>query len=548
MNESRLIEQVLRIINNNYSNIYVIDILDDKVYAFDFNIANNLYIKGVSSYTDFIESAKRFVYNEDLNDYFGAISLNKLELESQKGNQETKIKYRRLSDSGEYRYNVNIINYLPFDNKKLIFMMSEDVNNRLTDTEEQIDELTKKNQEYQNKLNDEYESIGSAIYEINNALDLGINANNNTRNYINSVFSKVSNDNPELNKALANKMVDSTNYTKPAILIVDDSSIIRNSLKRIFSSNYEIVMAKNGNEAIDIITKNVLNKDNNNHINIVGILLDLVMPGSDGFVVLDFLKNFNLLKKIPVAIISGDETKETRRRVYEYDIVDMLEKPFNTENIRKRIGKIISMYMSSNNLQNIISTHEDDVVDGKYIESLENISIVVNKIVENAINSMEALRIKKIVRSIAIGLQSKNPIYNLDSKFIDSMVMYSPLYNIGSLAIPNDSVVSIKSIRETIDYGLIILNNYIKDETELKVASNIVKSSFELYNGTGYPNSLVGNNIPIEAQITNIAVRIVKSNKSFSSVYKSITDTDSSKYNPDLIDVLKSIKKEIKEL
>jgi response regulator RpfG family c-di-GMP phosphodiesterase len=126
--------------------------------------------------------------------------------------------------------------------------------------------------------------------------------------------------------------------------------------------------------------------------------------------------------------------------------------------------------------------------------------------------------------------------------------MYSPLYNIGSLAIPNDSVVSIKSIRETIDYGLIILNNYIKDETELKVASNIVKSSFELYNGTGYPNSLVGNNIPIEAQITNIAVRIVKSNKSFSSVYKSITDTDSSKYNPDLIDVLKSIKKEIKEL
>jgi CheY-like chemotaxis protein len=404
MNESRLIEQVLRIINNNYSNIYVIDILDDKVYAFDFNIANNLYIKGVSSYTDFIESAKRFVYNEDLNDYFGAISLNKLELESQKGNQETKIKYRRLSDSGEYRYNVNIINYLPFDNKKLIFMMSEDVNNRLTDTEEQIDELTKKNQEYQNKLNDEYESIGSAIYEINNALDLGINANNNTRNYINSVFSKVSNDNPELNKALANKMVDSTNYTKPAILIVDDSSIIRNSLKRIFSSNYEIVMAKNGNEAIDIITKNVLNKDNNNHINIVGILLDLVMPGSDGFVVLDFLKNFNLLKKIPVAIISGDETKETRRRVYEYDIVDMLEKPFNTENIRKRIGKIISMYMSSNNLQNIISTHEDDVVDGKYIESLENISIVVNKIVENAINSMEALRIKKIVRSIAIGL------------------------------------------------------------------------------------------------------------------------------------------------
>ena len=57
MNETGLIEQASRIINANYSNIYVIDIIDDKVYRFDFTISNSLVIKEVTTYTDFIEIA-----------------------------------------------------------------------------------------------------------------------------------------------------------------------------------------------------------------------------------------------------------------------------------------------------------------------------------------------------------------------------------------------------------------------------------------------------------------------------------------------------------
>ena len=125
MNETGLIEQVSRIINANYSNIYVIDIIDDKVYRFDFTISNSLVIKEVTTYTDFIEIAKRFVNSSDLSTYFDALSISKLELESQRGNSETKIKYRKLCETGEYKWFVNIINYLPYEGKKLIFMMSD---------------------------------------------------------------------------------------------------------------------------------------------------------------------------------------------------------------------------------------------------------------------------------------------------------------------------------------------------------------------------------------------------------------------------------------
>lgn len=549
MNESGLIEQVLRIINSNYSNIYVIDILSDIVYSFDFNVANSLTIKETMTYTDFVESAKKFIYAEDLNNYFAAISLNKLEIESQKGNQETKVKYRKLSPSGEYRFNVNIINYLPYEGKKLIFMMSEDINSRLVDTEEKVESLTKKTIEYQNRLNEESESIGNAILEINNILDMKTNNDNiSTRNYINSVFNRVSNSHPELNQAITKRMVRNTNIGKPAILIVDDSSIMRNSLKRIFANDYEIVMAKNGSEAIELITKNILNRTTSqDNVNIVGILLDLIMPGVDGFAVLDFLKNFNLLNKIPVAIISGDETKETRRKVYEYDIVDMLEKPFNTDNIRRRISKIISMYMASDNLKNIIASQDRELSNVSQ-EKYEGLSIIIQKMVENVINSESSIRMKKMVREIAIELQNMYPQYNLDTRYIDNIVSTAPLYNIGSLAIPFDSVVSIKNIKESIEFGLVIINNYISDQDELRVASNIVKYSFEMYNGMGYPNNIRGNDIPIEAQIVNIAARMVKSNKSFATTFKTITDTESTKYNPAIIDVLKQIKKTIKDI
>lgn len=546
MNEKNLIDQVLRIINSNYNSIYVIDILSDVVYSFDFDDSNHLVIKERISYTDFIEVAKKFVYPEDLNNYFAALSLNNLEIESQRGNQETKVKYRRLGVSGDYRYHVNIINYLPFEDKKLIFMMSEDINNRLTDTEEKVATLTKTAQEYKDRLNDESESIGNAIYEINSILEMQKQDSTiNARDYINSVFNRVSTNNPELNRAIVSSMVNSANYQKPSILIVDDSSIIRNSLKRIFENEYNIVMAKSGNEAIDIITKNVVSRGmNENYFNIAGILLDLVMPNGDGFMVLDFLRNFNLLKKIPVAIISGDETKETRRKVYEYDIVDMLEKPFNTDNIRRRISKIISMYMSSSNLQNIISQQNKQINISGDVKDLENLKTIINKMVDNCLNTPEAKKYMKMARIIALELANKFPSYGLTSDNIDYIVTGVPLYNIGSMAIPKDEIISVKNIRLSIDFGLSIINSYFDNPEEIRVVSNIIKNSCEMFNGSGLPNNLSGNDIPIEAQIANIVIRL--NQKAFSTSFKTITDTEAFKYNPDLIEVIKNTKKDLK--
>ena len=79
-------------------------------------------------------------------------------------------------------------------------------------------------------------------------------------------------------------------YDKETILVVDDSNIIRNFVKRIFSEKYNVGTAENGEEAINIIKANVDNDF------IQTILLDLNMPKVDGFAVLDFMKENGLLR------------------------------------------------------------------------------------------------------------------------------------------------------------------------------------------------------------------------------------------------------------
>jgi len=123
---------------------------------------------------------------------------------------------------------------------------------------------------------------------------------------------------------------------KKKILVADDSKIISNIVERAFKDEYDVLVAFNGKEAIDVIKNNVDDS-------IVGMLLDLNMPEVDGFHVLDYFKDNNLFKRIPVCIITGDVQKERIDRAFNYDIVDVLAKPFTFDSVREEVEKIINL-------------------------------------------------------------------------------------------------------------------------------------------------------------------------------------------------------------
>ena len=122
--------------------------------------------------------------------------------------------------------------------------------------------------------------------------------------------------------------------SKKIILIADDSNIILNFLEKNIHDEFNVLKAKTGNEAIDIIKSN----------NLYAILLDLNMPSLNGFDVLNFLKKENLIDKIPIVIITGDDTEETIKKAFSYGVLDVLNKPFTEENIERVLTSIKNFY------------------------------------------------------------------------------------------------------------------------------------------------------------------------------------------------------------
>lgn len=122
-----------------------------------------------------------------------------------------------------------------------------------------------------------------------------------------------------------------------AILVCDDSNVVRNFVYKIFSNEYDVIVANDGEEALNIVKNNVDDK-------IVGVLLDLNMPKVSGFEVLEYFKQADLFKRIPVAIITGEGTQDNISKAYLYPIVDMLQKPFNEVNVKNIVNKLIMIH------------------------------------------------------------------------------------------------------------------------------------------------------------------------------------------------------------
>lgn len=146
---------------------------------------------------------------------------------------------------------------------------------------------------------------------------------NLVREYLGQIPTKAKEEKPELT------------ITRDALLVVDDSSLMQNFIEKIFSEKYQVIIAVDGKEALDII------KENKSEM-IVGMLLDLNMPNINGFEVLDYLKANNLFEVIPVSIITGADSRETITKAFSYPIIDMLSKPFTELSVKTIVEKTIN--------------------------------------------------------------------------------------------------------------------------------------------------------------------------------------------------------------
>lgn len=122
------------------------------------------------------------------------------------------------------------------------------------------------------------------------------------------------------------------------IIIIDDVELNRTILGEAFSKNYDVLEAKDGWEGLEKI---LANQDD-----IAAIFLDIIMPEMDGFSVLSELENKEIMKKIPLFIITTETTDYVVERAYDYGVIDVIQKPFNLLIIERRVANIIELFES----------------------------------------------------------------------------------------------------------------------------------------------------------------------------------------------------------
>ena len=158
---------------------------------------------------------------------------------------------------------------------------------------------------------------GDSIYIDNNFSEL-VETINRIKDLLESYFSSSTSTEPE-----------------KIIIVADDSSIMQNFIEKNISQDYKIIKASNGKDAIKLIEENS---------SVYAILLDLNMPTSNGFEVLEYLKSKELFTQIPVVVITGDDSKETIEKAFTYPILDVLNKPFKEDNIKRILYSINSFH------------------------------------------------------------------------------------------------------------------------------------------------------------------------------------------------------------
>ena len=170
----------------------------------------------------------------------------------------------------------------------------------------------------------ELESKANNIYYVYEHFDELMNETYRILNIVRKYFGQ-----EPIKKETTNQLVKNK-----AILVVDDSNVISSFIKKIFNDVYDVIIAKDGVEALTMVQTNG---------RIVGMLLDLNMPNVNGFQVLEYFKANNLFEKIPVSIITGLGNDDFINKAREYPIIDVLRKPFNERDIKTVVEKTVKI-------------------------------------------------------------------------------------------------------------------------------------------------------------------------------------------------------------
>ena len=300
------------------------------------------------------------------------------------------------------------------------------------------------------------------------------------------------------------------------VLVVDDMEINRDILTEILNEEYRVETAEDGQRALEMIEEK--------QDELAVVLLDLMMPEVDGFAVLKVMQEKGWIERIPVLIISGETSVKAERKCFDYHISDFIRKPFDNALVKKRVRNVVNLFQYQRNLEDKVQEQTKTLWEQNELLRLQadrlkksntNIIEILGTVVEyRDFESGEHInRVKGYTRILAERLATEYPEYGLDQEMIDVIVSASALHDVGKIAIPDNILLKPGKLTDeefacmkthTTRGGEILQNiRNAWDDEYGEISYQICRHHHEKFDGRGYPDGLVGDEIPIAAQIVS---------------------------------------------
>ena len=289
---------------------------------------------------------------------------------------------------------------------------------------------------------------------------------------------------------------------KQNVLIVDDSELNREILSSILKNEFNVIEAENGEKCIEVLKGNK---------EIALVLLDLIMPGTDGFSVLEYMSLTRLIERTPVIIITGDESGDSARRAYEAGAADYITRPFDVKVVYRRVVNTIQLYEK----QMRLIEHANDQM--RRIKRSARVMVdILGKIVEyrdgkrgahlGSVRRLTWLLLKEIV--------VRTDKYKLSGSDIENIATASIFHDIGKITL--DPALFCKTEITPAEREIIKTHTAkgaemlwelesCRNEPLIAYACEICRYHHERYGGSGYPEGLKGDEIPVSAQVVGVA-------------------------------------------
>lgn len=341
-------------------------------------------------------------------------------------------------------------------------------------------------------------------------------------------------------------------HRRQSVLIVDDSELNRKMLGQMLGSRFDIAEAASGEACLQLLEQNATG------ISIV--LLDIHMPGIDGFTVLEEMNQKNLLEQIPVIMISSEDTVDAVRRAFDLGASDYISRPFDAKVVYQRIINTIQLYAK----QRRLSAMAADLAFEKERASRMMIGIL-SQVVEkrNGESRDHVQRVAQLTSMLLAGLAQKTDRYPLTREMRRTIATAAALHDIGKMEICEDLLHKegplTEAERRTLQSHTLLGAQMLEEQPECRddafarTAYNICRWHHERYDGDGYPDGLQGEQIPIEAQVVGLAdvyERLVSRPvdghaRTHSEVVQMICTGVCGAFNPLLLDCLQDMEAEI---